>query len=421
MHKLLITYKAVKNIAILLVCMSSSTMFAQITSTEFLQSVSQSSYVQLDEAKSEFLNTANYRLPLFKNIQLRSESRDFLLNRQEYAVRAKPNSFNALFKQKALQQSKIDKQQAENQLRFNKILKGRYTIILQHAAQLDLVTLYQKRKEQLEKKMQLLELKVYDTDFNVEDLIHTEAQIKDATLKITQAKEKIQELALHSAYELQLDQPVYLNDFKDLIDAQDVIALKFEQATITSQKVNYVQKKLSVLEQELKVDLAEDRQLIDFVQAKYGGKKNTFFDENFSIGIGINLPFFGNQRQKKNEYQLKKLDEQQSLIAAKEEFQFNQIHQFQKFENLKKQYLNRSSQLENSSITKLLELYKNSPDVPAMRILKLEIIQHKNKIELVKLEYELLESYLYVLDATEELYQAPLVNHLSRFKVPLQL
>ena len=59
------------------------------------------------------------------------------------------------------------------------------------------------------------------------------------------------------------------------------------------------QLKLETIEGEMKLDVAKSKKIIDFVQVKYGGKNSNLFEEKFAIGMGINLPFFGNVREKK--------------------------------------------------------------------------------------------------------------------------
>ena len=87
------------------------TTFAQksITTNDYLISANQSYQVKYDKQRIAFLKDYNYNLPLIKSAQLRSETNDFLLNKQEYSLRVKPNSLQTISRKKNVYKSKIEK------------------------------------------------------------------------------------------------------------------------------------------------------------------------------------------------------------------------------------------------------------------------------------------------------------------------
>ena len=70
---------------------------------------------------------------------------------------------------------------------------------------------------------------------------------------------------------------------------------------------------MNTLENEMNLSIAKSRQLLDFVQAKYIGKSENLFEDNLSIGLGINLPFFGAARQDKSEFYFEKTVKESKL------------------------------------------------------------------------------------------------------------
>ncbi|MBV1922411.1 MAG: hypothetical protein KUG68_00130, partial [Flavobacteriaceae bacterium] len=189
-----------------------------------------------------------------------------------------------------------------------------------------------------------------------------------------------------------------------------------ENLAISLQKL-----KLNNLENEMKMEVAESKLVLDYVQAKYGGKRSFLFDENFSIGVGINIPFFGEARQKKGDFYYEKLSEESKIAMLTKKSKLSQRFTVNSFKLAITNYQILAKQTEESSVISLLENYQKMEGVSPLLLLNLNMLQHKKKIETHKSEQVLYKSYIRFLASTDLLFQKPLLNYLSANFEPLNL
>lgn len=173
------------------------------------------------------------------------------------------------------------------------------------------------------------------------------------------------------------------------------------------------QTKLNTIENEMKLSIAKSKQFLDFVQAKYNGKSENLFEDNLSLGLGINLPFFGTARQEKSVYYFEKLTKENELkdeiklhklkiILAKNDYDTAVLN----FETL-------NNQNKESSVSLVYETYKKMEGVSPLLLLKLKVMQNKKDIEILHFEQELYILFIEYLSLNEILFQKPYLNYLS--------
>ncbi len=404
------------NLVLLISSLCAQSIFAQniITTTAYLNSTNESYQVKTDKDKLSFLNEYNFNLPLIKGAQIRSETNDFLLRKQEYSLRVKPNSLRAISNQKKVYRNKIERIEIQNQLNFNKELKKRYLLLIDYLYTKDLIKLYEEKYVQIKDKITVLSQTIYDINFDVNDLIDTEEELIAIESKLTNLKEdRFNQLYLIRQFLNFTGESVNF-DFDDLISAERIIEMSiikkptFENLSISLQKV-----KLNTLESEMSLNAAKSNQLIDYFQAKYNSSKNFVFEENFSAGIGINLPFFGGTRQKKGKYYFEKLSGESKLISIRRDVQDEQKLMFNEFKSAITNYQDLQKQIANSNINSIIEIYKNMEGVSPLIVLKLNILQNRKKIKTLKSQHNLFRTYIKTLDSKGILYQKPLKNYLS--------
>ena len=163
----------------------------------------------------------------------------------------------------------------------------------------------------------------------------------------------------------------------------------------------------------MSLSIAKSNQLLDFVQAKYIGKSENLFEDNLSIGLAINLPFFAAARQDKSEFYFEKTIKQNSLNDALKKHQLKVSFAKNEFETSKVNYTVLQKQYENSSVTSIYKAYQKMEGVSPLLLLNLKILQNKKDIEILKFEHELYKAYIEFLSLNEQLFQEPLLNYLS--------
>ena len=384
----------------------------RLTLNGFLSSTIDSNLVDQDSTTISLLSNKNYNIPLIKSTQFRLETRRFIETFQEFSVRIKPNNFREISSQKNIYTNKIQEVRLENQIKINESLKNRYLLALDYIFNKKTAILYVVKQQQLKDKLGLLGHQVFDEDFEVKELIESEEDLLATHLKIIQLKKTREDL------EGYLKKVLALNtvniETSNLISPEQIInfpisdSISNEYLFVTLQKL-----KINTLENEMSLSVAKSNQLLDFVQAKYIGKSENLFEDNLSIGFGINLPFFGAARQDKSEFYFEKTIKQNSLNDALKKHQLKVSFAKNEFETSKVNYMVLQKQYENSSVTSIYEAYQKMEGVSPLLLLNLKILQNKKDIEILKFEHELYKAYIEFLSLNEQLFQEPLLNYLS--------
>jgi hypothetical protein len=387
----------------------------QYTVNSFLSTINESNLVYIDSATTAKLNDKNYSIPIIKSAQFRLETRRFIETFQEYSLRVKPNSIRAMNNQKNIYQSKIEEVSISNQIIINEELKNRYLLIIDYVFNKKLLEAHLIRQQQLKDKLEILRHSVYDENFDIKDLIESEDDLLTTNLKIIQLQKT------------EKDQLAYLKETLDLTD--NSLEINYDNIIIPEQVVNYsvpdsipheflfitLQKlKLNTLDNEMNLSVAKSKQFLDFVQAKYIGKSDNLFEDNLSIGLGINLPFFGNARLEKSEYYFQKLTKENELNSEIEKHNIKINYAKNEYDNAVLNYETLNNQNKKSSVSLVYDTYKNMDGVSPLLLLNLKVIQNKKDIEILKFEQELYNSFIDYLSINEVLFQKPYLNYLSR-------
>lgn len=393
-----------------------------ISTSDILKASFETRQVKFDSSRVSLLNEYNYNLPLIKSVQLRTESRDLLLERQEYSLRIKPNSIRAMSRQNEINKNRLEVVEIENQLHLSFELKRRYLLIIDYLFNKKMIELFDEKQDQLNDKLIILSESIYDTNFDVKDLIETEEGLFTTRLRIKTLKKENSHYhkMLNQSLKNQLDSlSIATNNLiapQQIIDFNTQDSISSENLSIKLQNL-----KLNTLENEMELSVAKSNQFLDYVQAKYGGKNSFLFNENFSIGVGINLPFFGNSRVRKGTFYFNKLSEESKLINITEKHKESQSLVQDEFNIAVTNYQTLLNQNEQSSVNTVYDTYRKMEGVSPLLLLKLKILQQKKKIEIIKSEHNLYKSYIKLLDVNDILIQRPLRDYLSSELAPINL
>ena len=252
------------------------------------------------------LPTTAPRMPWIERYELRTETRDLDPASQEYALRLIPNTPG-----KRRAQNRLAGLVANGttpvaaDLRKARVayVADRYAAWLtaygleRELALLDqLATVLRDRQTVLERRAAAYGIDW--SDFVSVRIERTDLQLRRAALRADQR----QLLARYGfAY--------------DRLDHADLVALDslpLPAARLTALDARYARER-DLLRAERDLEVAEQRQYLDFVQFKFQGPRDDLFRERFSVGLGLQLPNRGNTRLK-----LQELDAELRTLAVEE-------------------------------------------------------------------------------------------------------
>ena len=393
---------------------SIATIFAQndISLTTFLSSASQQKNVQIANQQLEFQAGQDAELPWIQELEFRTETNDFILKQQEYAVRVTPNTKRQRNAQSAFHQATAELSKTERELVLKNALFLRYEWLVEW---LEIEkSLEQKAvlKVIYDDKLVVLKRSVGNLDFKVKDLVKAEEDLLEIDLKIRTLNNKKARL---------------LNEFQYLVGANNRLLLDKNTLITTSQILDKItfqtldstnslalvrkQKRMELLDKETEIELSEIHNPISYAQIKAGGNGDDF-REFVSVGIGIKFSLKGDKKLDLNELDFEKFEESGEYILLKERLEYRQNQLIARLNQLILQQEYLETQLKNSQATfllnKLLEIDGSNP----LDILDLKEIIIKKEQNIEQIDLQILSIYVEWLAVSNKMMERPFRNHL---------
>lgn len=366
----------------------------EISITDFIEKTSLYKKQKTDSLNTR-LGSIDLNTPLIKGIQIRTETDNFQLNNQEYVIRVSPNSFKTMKNEKKAFINEIEQLKIESEINNIKDLKERCFLVIKYIFTNDLIKLHKKQQSSLKNQLKFLNQKIYDFNFEIEDVIDAEEDIQKIELILFNLKKQKHNLnkALKQYLKLE-DEIVFTSD--DFIKPEQIIDLptNIDKNNQNSLQLLQFKAQLNQLENEYKANKYESKQVLDYAQIKYSGKNNSLFRESFSIGIGVNLPFTGVTKKQKQLFLYDKIKITNKYNLLKEDLFKNKEKLTNEFKSSKLNYIMLLKQLEESNIPSLLATYKKIKGFSPLKILKLENLINNRNIKTVEAKQKLYEAYV---------------------------
>ncbi len=368
-----------------------------------------------------FLQTTNQKLPLVEKLEFRTETDEFDLERQEYLFRVSLNGTKAQKAQTQITQSSMRLYQTEVATQVQKKLKEQYQFIIDWYYLEREQDLFENRREILEDKRKTYEKMMSNNAmFSIDDFLKNDQNIQKidrATALATTKKDWIfinLSIAADTLKELGLNQEgwITVEKMKALQDQLEVDLLQNPKYAEQAAQVDFAKSQLDF-------EVARGKKVIDFLQMKYRGDDKLEFGQEWSVGLGVNIPTNLSVRRKQNEAILEILEEERQMRLLQENI-FSKIQENQfLFKTYYQEYELLKTQSENRSVEESLSQHLDNPNVNIITLLKVKENQLKTIEDLLEIEKILTLLYLDNLDLSGNLEQAPLINHLTEALQPI--
>lgn len=386
-----------------------------LTFEDYIGAVLDEPKVSIYNNKINFLDQNNGQSPILRELEFRTETDEWNLTRQEYLLRSSFNGKKEREKEQAYYDSNKSVIEAEKKVEIHDEIVDRYTNWLNYLLLREKQSIIKKRILLAEDKMAILKTKAALTvDFNLNEYIKTEDQFHDA---------KRQQLMLE--HELQLINATIAQGVPNIvfqvIDTSQLIAIErvgevLNQITDTayihpdfeerSSQINQLQK-------EYELEQVQDQQILDFVQLKYAGRDNSDLVQEFSFGMGINIPLKNINQVKLNEILLEVLENEDKLSNDKY-YNTLKINQQKLYINLlTEQYQLLEEQSINSQSFYSAQTYEKLVASDPVMLLQIEeslLLREQKKLDL---KIEIYTLYINILDNSGLLSQLPFINYLK--------
>ena len=349
--------------------------------------------------------------PWIEELDLRTETRDFDLDQQEFTLRISPSTPKIRRAQAALLAhygNVPDENKAEQ---YSEVILNLYG---------DWLSLYFIERQLaisdslavvLEDREKILERQIGTLDVNLSELVELETDRNDLIQKVFELEldrqDLIERYGLNSEA-LSFKELIPLAQIKDNLLAQVLSS----NPTVAYDKASWEREGI---DKEIALEEAEGRQLFDFLQFRYRGPNEDLFREKFSVGLGFTIRNSGNRKLKVANliHEKRLLDREVQLDKTNKLNRLNSIVSDLSLEIEKAEHFFKLRSEENTNLGELEALIKRKLGFNPQLVL--EINEHKLRGSLEALNYleDIYFDYLKFLSASGRIRALPFINHLK--------
>lgn len=347
-----------------------------------------------------------FKIPIVEEINLRTETDQFDFGRQEYAVRT---MFNGLNESKYYKQEKsalTDLKQIERTEMEKTLLYTRYKDIISLKFNMERLPLIDSLTNQYNTRLSQLIKAIAKGDFiDPKDVLKIEENIYDlnqkrkvALIAIAESRSK---LAIESNGNIMFDDWITIESIEKMLPS-----LSYKLPSTTDQKYS-----LSSFRNQSKylLESANDKRILDYAQLRYSKRDNLLFQDEFSIGVGLRLPYRGSNVKSKNDYLVKEqeiqFEKSTKTVEGQKDFE-QDMSAIRALIDESKYY-----SVTNEAIFKTLN--DNHIETSLAIVNAKKMISLANREKQVELEEKITSYFINLIKDTDKIIEAPMVNYLS--------
>ena len=327
----------------------------------------------------------------FEKLELRTETDEFSIPRQEYLIRVTPSTPAIRSAQKRL----IQLNQADANLYQQELQEEIAKLVLD-----DLIEIQQlKQKTALQAELKLIledqqtlaRRLLQDPDYNPRKLMDIEEDLFKLKLQMFEDDKNLERMGKGLSFP----------QLKELINIEEIAK---SVALLIDQKSSYLEDEQSrldqeILEAEIRLEKAEKNRIIDFLQVRYQGPREDLLQERLSVSLGIEIPSSGSRKTKIRELNIEKWKSEQES-QSKRQLLLMEIEKMAAELLEKVSTWEFSNQLLQENLANFQKLEANSPQAewknPELLLFrKAQLVDRR--LDMLELEEGIYESYVDLL------------------------
>ena len=393
-------------ILILLLCWTATSLGAQknIDANAFVQNA----LTQMDESPSNTYN--KFKNSWIDEIQLRTQTRDFKLNQQEYTLRVSPSGRAKRKAQNSYYEAlkntpDYDAEDLRKQL-LEQVYKDWITLhfLAKRESLMQEIKLLKQDKKTIIEKYQ----SIYEYDFQA--LINLATSSTD----IRNSENKMLLKRRHILQKYSLDPTDSLITTELLSPAGIILKIEDTPALVNDPTKVYKQ---TLLQHEMDIELKEKRQLLDFAQLRYRGPHDDELQERISLGFGFKINSSGDKNLKirELEYRIKELDVENRNEKLSQSQKSDQVRLALKTQIEHYNYLAENINVEREKLLNISKQIQKKEGFDPIYLVKIEERNLGLKMDQIDLLEDIYSNYLKYLDEAQLISESTLVDYLSNY------
>jgi len=401
-----------KNIFFIL-CFFSHLSHAQFSFNEFLSQAKNDVRLYEHAQKSKFLEKNPYKSPWIQRTEIRLRTNDLNISADDYRFRINPTNPFEIRANRMYYQMEFELLFSEYQRALNAALNERYQLVLEFLEGAEMHTLKNKQIDLISDEIRLLNAQTGDPNFSLIEYLEAKENLLQAHLESNEIYHKNELIKIEIETKYEFDGNIQPEDI-DLVELptlkkwMNTLLLDFD--TTGNILVESLSQENLLTEQRIKLEKAEDRRNIGFVQAEYDRYRGNEVEEHLGFQVGIRIPLTNPDRPDMNRSKIDLIEDQANLEERKAEVSLQGQLIRVKFNYLFSQYETLSNEIKESDF---LEMISQSPELDPMDLLKTQRSLLRLQRLGTQLKWEIYKSYIDYLYFSGKLIESPLKNYLS--------
>lgn len=388
-------------------------LYAQFSANEFLTQAKNDVRMYEYDQKSQFLEKNPYKSPWIQRTEFRVRTNDLNISADDYRFRINPTNPFEIRENKKYYQMEFDLLFSEYQKALNSALMERYQLLLDYLEYNDRLLQKNNQIELIQDELRILDAQADDPDFSLIDYLEARESLIQARLESNefQHQKNLIQLEIRTKYTFEGDIKPDQVDLVDLQTLRNWIDTRFNEFdTVENILIKSLHQENLLTEQRIRLEKAEDRRNIGFIQAEYDRDRGNEMNEHMGFQIGIRIPLTNPDRPDMNRSKIDLLEDQAKLMEKKVEVSLQGELSHLKLDYLSNQYDLVASEIEKNDFVKMLS---RSPDLKPDDLIKARrAILRLNRLE-HEIKWEIYSAYIEYLYFSGRLIEPPLRNYLS--------
>ncbi len=364
--------------------------------------------------KNHQLSTLDYSVPLVDKIEVRSETNDFDLRKQDVTVRLSPNAGSNRKAYRLYHESLKFMTEMEYNTEIMQALFEKYNLIKDYIFSNEHLKLEKKKNVIALDKLKLLKRMVSLSTFDIVDLIEAEDELYELQRVIQATENTLEEVSIQlrqllpdQHLKIELEHIISVNRIKELIHQNELTSklIHPEIEVLSSKHYNVMM--------EHDWEASKNSLSLGFLQASFGYVPDKSFGSNFSIGFGFDFPIKGSSGLKLNEIKVNILNAQSQYLDRVEKIKTIEQNSKSQLLGLISIYELLSSQIEQGNGRHALREYSKQGIASPMALLKLKELTINNEALLIEIQSDILSVYLEYIYYTGVIGKKPYQNFLD--------
>jgi len=269
-------------------------------------------------------------------------------------------------------------------------------------------------------KVEVLKSSIDQSNFDIIDLVNAEEKLFDQEWELLDMDGSLKLFKNHISQLSNGADSIQIDQFK-LIKPDQIESLIISppsESLPPSLMLSMKQSKIDQVQLEYNMERAKANKVLGFVQAKYWGWENEYFNDAISLGLELRIPVRGEAKLSLNELELEQIEAENEYQLLQSEITTLQQEVENRLSQLMKQYRMMVDQFENSYALKILEQENISEAVGPIDLIKMKELLLEKELTIEKLNHRILIEYIDWLDLTGKIIETPLKNQLLAIPEP---